>query len=1078
MSSKTFVLCSMSLLAVSPLFAQVQPKPFGSSPARIVGQPSLTTLNSSRNPNNVEGKELWRPSSVAVDTSESTPKLYVSDTLNNRVLGWASATGFAAGDPATIVIGQRDMQTTYAQGPGASGSTLSRGLYSPTGITVDTQGNLYVVDSGNNRILRYPKPFVSDENRKNPDLVIGQANYTSASANRGGLVTAEGINPVGSGDSHTTSQQLAWDPSGNLWFTDTGNHRVLRYPKSGDTVAPTADVVIGQTAMNLAAAATTITNFSGLRLPVGVTVDSSNRVYVADGINRVLVFASPAAAGATAVKALGVYYGTPPTTVNSVQFSSPMGLMMIGDRLGAADTGHDRIVVFDAYDAWVGGAAGTTSPAGKIVLGQGSLTINKPTATRTGLRAPFQGVMANGELYVADGGNNRVVVYANGFLTAPFGTASASRVIGQVDFGYSGANIVDGRGLYLTPGYFHTISGVSGSFIESGGVVVDTTSTPPRLYVADTYNNRVLGYKDARKVKPGDAADLVIGQANMLIADPNGPLNDDEQRDSSTMYGPAGLAVDADGNLWVADLGNGRLLRFPKPFAQAEGSTQRATVVLGQRNFTDKNTDVSQSNMTQPYGVAVMPEGHLLASDYIRHRVLLFRRPTGGDFANGANADAVFGQTSFDAATPSTSQDGLAFPHGIAVDGSGRLYVADTGNNRVVIYTQVGSGVQSVGLLVTNAAATTALKQPAAVAVDKYGYIWVSNTATGTVLRYPEYSALQLMAQPLPDFSITPGMPAVALAHDANANLVVGEFGNRVSFYFRSLWTTSAANYLPSAGSASSAAQNHACCAPGSIAALWPFSSMSSIFGQEGDAITTDFGSLPNPVPLPKALGDVELLLSSSEAGYASTAAPLYFVAPTQINFQIPKGAPTATNLNAELVKVSTGQVLAAGTLRISPTAPGLLTKPSFPIGTLVGAPTGVSPIQVAATNLADNSCNGSSGAASDACPGGVRPADRREHVSLWLTGQGFISGMPEDGDIAPSTLIWTPMLPKVFINSGYVADDHIQYSGLAPTLIGVWQINVKIPEATPPGAVRIAVVWGDVASSELTLPYTVIHVR
>ena len=76
--------------------------------------------------------------------------------------------------------------TTFPEGPGRStgGISLTTGLASPTGLAVDAQGNLYIVDSANNRVLRFPKPF-QQSGVLLPDLVLGQAGFSSGSPNRG-----------------------------------------------------------------------------------------------------------------------------------------------------------------------------------------------------------------------------------------------------------------------------------------------------------------------------------------------------------------------------------------------------------------------------------------------------------------------------------------------------------------------------------------------------------------------------------------------------------------------------------------------------------------------------------------------------------------------------------------------------------------------------------------------------------------------------------------------------------------------------------------------------------------------------
>src|ERR1700686_5525866 len=154
------IVFSTAIFAATPfLVAQTV---FNSSPSRIVGQAVLqrTGLITASAVNLVEGRGFNRPGGVELDTSASPPILYVVDAGNNRVLAWKNAFGFTKGAPmADLVIGQRDFLSTGPPGPAVNGSNLSTGLFQPVGLTVDSSGNLYVIDAGNNRILRYPTPF-------------------------------------------------------------------------------------------------------------------------------------------------------------------------------------------------------------------------------------------------------------------------------------------------------------------------------------------------------------------------------------------------------------------------------------------------------------------------------------------------------------------------------------------------------------------------------------------------------------------------------------------------------------------------------------------------------------------------------------------------------------------------------------------------------------------------------------------------------------------------------------------------------------------------------------------------------
>src|SRR5271166_5056281 len=135
---------------------------FNPVPSRIVGQAVLqqTGVLTATAVNLVEGREFANPQATAVDTSVNPPILYVVDAGNNRVLAWKNASSFTTGAPkADLVIGQRDFLSTSPQGPAVSSSSLSTGLFQPVGLTVDKSGNLYVIDAGNNRVVRYPAPF-------------------------------------------------------------------------------------------------------------------------------------------------------------------------------------------------------------------------------------------------------------------------------------------------------------------------------------------------------------------------------------------------------------------------------------------------------------------------------------------------------------------------------------------------------------------------------------------------------------------------------------------------------------------------------------------------------------------------------------------------------------------------------------------------------------------------------------------------------------------------------------------------------------------------------------------------------
>ena len=119
----------------------------------VLGQPDFVH----ESPNTVNGAGMSAPDFVAVDQSATPNHLYVVDTANNRVLGWKTAASFADGAAADLVIGQPDF---FSSRPNVTNSQpTANTLYNPTGVAVDSNGNLYVADSGNNRVLKYSAPF-------------------------------------------------------------------------------------------------------------------------------------------------------------------------------------------------------------------------------------------------------------------------------------------------------------------------------------------------------------------------------------------------------------------------------------------------------------------------------------------------------------------------------------------------------------------------------------------------------------------------------------------------------------------------------------------------------------------------------------------------------------------------------------------------------------------------------------------------------------------------------------------------------------------------------------------------------
>jgi uncharacterized protein (TIGR03437 family) len=1048
MSHKHFSRFSLVLFGASISFAQVT---LNTIPSRILGHPTAEGFNVTNfNPNLVEGREFYAPAGLAIDTNLTPPVIYVSDSGNNRVLAWKNPSSFINAAPADLVIGQPDMFTTIPSGPG---STFTAGLSAPTGVAV-WNSDLYVVDSGNNRVLRFPKPF-SNIGQQVPNLIIGQPSLNTRTGNYpSGQPTANGITLVASSN-QVYSANIAFDSSGNLWLTDPGNRRVLEF-KSSDistnpATFPAASMVIGQ--QNLTSLQPNLTsdtkgayNTTQFYVPEGIAFDSSGRLYVTDGDpsggspgQRVLVF------NLTTSKTMII--GLPPQS-GATPGQAILSRMLLNDAssvfflpndqgIGVVDKGHNRVLIFPPYDQWTDPLV---APPAVSVAGQnGDFTNGSPNnapagatyvppATAGTMALPVASLLWNNELYLADTGNNRVIVLPLQGTTLGAGT----RVLGQDRLNTNSINLIEGREFEFSP---------------DTGLAVDSTGAIPHLYVADTGNHRVLGFKDLRSVNAGGKADIVIGQPDMQTAICNyNPMTssggDPNQPNQTSLCGPVGLAVDAQGNLYVADSLNGRVLRFPTPFS-FQGTLEPADLVLGQRDFTSRFTDPSQFSMKNPYGVAFAPSG-LLVSDISDNRVLYFST-TSAPLSIGESATKVYGQAQFNTIASGTDQASLAQPRHISADTDGIVYVVDSGNNRVQIFTDPNSALTPTTGAQATLTITDNLNSPRGVYVSPItGQIWVTDTNNNRVKQYPRFDQLQL--NPAAATTIPAAAPTLALTQDQYGDLFVADFSHRVAIYFPALQTLNGANFLPDKP-----------LAPGVVASICGPGSNCTTGAAPFNTPTLHAVNLPNPFPLPTQLGDIQVLFNG-------TPTPIYDVSASQINFVVPMGKqagdiPTSGFATIQVVKVSTGQILAAGSVPMAVASPGIIELQY----------TGTQ--RQAAVLNQDNSVNGPH-----------NPAARGSVIQIYATGQGFTPGAPADGS-QPQSAVSTPVLPIVAIGACRVDDpappcngssSNLVYSGLN-SFPGGWQINVRIPQSVAPGSqVPLAISINGATNTDLSFRMTI----
>ena len=1033
-------------IASVPVWAQVSPT-INQLPSREFGQARLLNPPTSGAPNLVEGREFSTPLGIAF--APSGGQMYVADTFNHRVLAWLPA-HLKNGAQADLVIGQRDFVSNLSLGPGTS---LTSGLTLPSSVAVDSAGNLYVLDDGNNRILRYPTPFSQTTSPLPVDLVIGQKTQSSGNASNEGNPKPSSKTLAFSPGGTFLRSAIALDGLGNLWVADAGNNRVLRFPVgqlTAGTVEPVADVVLGQNQSFVtndvpSCGGTCQTNFSVLFQPQSLAFDSSGALYVAAGFARVLYYPVPNGGG-LASQVLGIpatpAAGQQITLPNEYSLgnglqNAPLAVFATGTQVFVADTLANRVVRYTAPAQFVGTA---TVPSPKIedFIGQPDLlsgkinhALTEPDATS--LSAPLGGTFdAAGNLWVTDTNNNRVLAYP---ANVSFHYTAANIVLGQIDFPFNAPNLIEGREVWNSGTATISVNNTNVNVSLGGGIAVDKNSNPPHLYIADTFNNRILGFRDARNVGADvrllltQKADLVIGQADLFRSivnwAPSGRSGDPDIPNATGLLRPVGLAVDDSGNVWVADSGNGRVLRFPAPFSMAVGAVQTADTVLGQSNFNNKDQSASAQTMNTPYGLAffllvdangkAIGQTHLAVSDLALNRVLVFQKPSNGNFSNGQTAFTVVGQKNFGPpGPPSNGSADLIGPRYVATDTGGRLYVSDSGNNRLVVFENTSNIAQSGPSAPFN---FPIFNQPQGIAVSPIsGEMWVTSAASNAVYHLPEVTKFQ--QNTTASLQTIGSYGPLAIALDSSENPIVGESINRIVFYFAQLVVRNAFTFT-------------------STRALTP--GMWAQSAPIGKTFSASDEVHQNP-PYPTTVAGLQMLVNGVPSGIYSWEQQAY------MNFVIPWEAPTSGTAEFLLFNPTTKEIVAAGTFGMT------LADPAFRTTNFQGWG------QVLALNLKPDGT-------SYGLNSPQNPIALGDTLQLALTGQGLVDNPPADGFPPPSgTKISTKAADlAVIINGVAVPPANITFSGLDPTYPGSWTINVQIPTVAqngpaPCGAVSIVV--------------------
>ncbi|MEI6206532.1 MAG: FG-GAP-like repeat-containing protein [Desulfuromonadales bacterium] len=241
-----------------------------------------------------------------------------------------------------------------------------------------------------------------------------------------------------------------------------------------------------------------------------------------------------------------------------------------------------------------------------------------------------------GKLYIADSGNHRIRKVDNGIITT---------VAGYTDSGVSLGFAGDGG------------PATSASLFTPIGVTVDKDGN---LFIADSSNNRI------RKVAAGSGIISTVAGGYPGFSGDGGPAS------LATLNYPTGVTLDSAGNLYIADMTNGRVRRIDAV------SGVITTVAGGGTSYYSGDNVAATSVSLYPTGIAVDSSGNIYIADQNSNRIRKVAAASGIITTVAGNGLPYF--TGDNVPATSTSIYG---PSGVTIDSSGNLYIADTNNNRV-----------------------------------------------------------------------------------------------------------------------------------------------------------------------------------------------------------------------------------------------------------------------------------------------------------------------------------------------------------------------------------------------------------
>lgn len=460
-------------------------------------------------------------------------------------------------------------------------------------------------------------------------------------------------------------------------------------------------------------------------------------------------------------------------------------------------------------------------------------------------------VDSKGNLYIADQANNRIRM-----VTAS--TGNITTVVGNGTAGFLGDSCGTSCGTTAETAVNAEINGPDAVILDSKG----------NMYIADTANNVV------RMVPPGGATITTYAGDNALTA---GFSGDGLQADVADLFGPAGLAMDSSGNLYIADNKNNRIRKVIGTGLTNAGIISTIVNESGDFGFDTSNNTPNgpalSARLNGPRGLAIDSNGTLYIADSANN---IIRKVVGTTITLVAGNPGYAGVTGDGGQATSAL---LNDPTSVAVDTCGNLYIADSRNSRIRIVTTGGiintiAGGNGAGYSGDGGPALSAqLSFPSGLAVDSKGNVYVADAQNAVIRLLTPSSAPPGCA----------GLPAVAAGGVVSAS-AFGEFSSM---------------------------------APGSWIEIYG----SNLAADSRSWTAADFSNNGTTAPT---------TLDRTSVTIAGQPAFLDYISPGQVNAQVPANTGTGS---LPLTVTTAAGTSAPVSVTVNTVQPGLWAPPQFIVG-------------------------------------------------------------------------------------------------------------------------------------------------